>query len=162
MWLLKTTEVFFLGEICMGSFKNLRPFIVSITIVAVLSGCSLSRQTEYGAIGGVAGGAVGAGTGAAIGGAIANGDIAGSALLGTAIGVPVGIAVGVIYANSLETAKLDENENIIRSNAEEISRTQKRLEIERDIMREETSGIEPNKGVREYRYEGASLGNSFR
>ena len=142
---------------------NCSNIFVVFTSVALLSGCSagVSRPQAV-ATGAVAGTAIGAGSGAAIGATIAHGDVAASALAGGGIGLGVGIASGLIYHAVSQSGEIDRNSNAIIDNQDDITATQRVLDRYRENLDNETREIQVDESLREYRYEGPSLGNYYR
>ncbi len=140
-----------------------RSLIAASLALTFLSGCSMSKETSDTALTWGAGGTVvGAGTGAAIGAAIANGDIATSTLLGAGVGLPVGIAAGLIYHSYRDDRLIEANEKLIKSNQKELGRAQTEIEAYREELFKDSASIEVDESMREYRFEGASLGNYYR
>lgn len=138
-----------------------RTFLSVVAIVSILtSGCSAQSDsiTRDGLVGAVAG----AGTGAIVGSVIANGDVAASALLGTAIGIPVGIALGaIIYNNSQAGVRERKVAQINKNNAELFAR-QRELDSLREKIRNDGPTGNPSEQLREYQYNGDTLGNYYR
>ena len=109
--------------------------------------------------GGVVGTALGAGTGAIIGAVISRGDIGKSALLGAAIGAPIVAGANAMYKSYKQDKQLNENQKIIDSTQEEITRSEKDISDLRRGINNDSHLIEVDDSRQEYLYSGPSLGS---
>jgi len=115
------------------------------------------------AVGAVGGGVAGAGTGAIIGSVISNGAIGASAVAGGAIGIPVGLAVGMIYDYNSEASVRERKLNQIEANHRELFNREREIEAMREqILNDGPSGSNPSEELRDYQYDGNTLGNYYR
>lgn len=126
----------------------------------LISGCGVSGESL--AYGGLGGAAAGAGTGAIIGTVIANGDVATSALLGGAIGIPVGIALGAIIDYHSDARVTERRVAKIQKNQAEIYDRQRELDRLRDEIRDDGPTGNPPADLKQYEYDGNTLGNWYR
>ena len=134
--------------------------LLILTLSLCISACSFSNDPyyQYGTVGGLTGMGVGVGTGALVASLIANGDLAGSALLGGAVGLPLGILAGVAYRASLEKSELEENNELIKANAEYIMARQVEIDRQREELIDNSFRIQPNIALRDEIYTGATIG----
>lgn len=126
----------------------------------LLNACSVDAGNV--AQGGVAGGLAGAGTGAIVGAIISNGDIGASALLGGAIGIPVGLVLGAVYDYHSDERVRERKREQIEATQVEISARQRDIDALREKIRAEGPLGNPSPELREYQYNGATLGNYYR
>jgi uncharacterized membrane protein len=132
-----------------------------LPILMFVGGCS-SLHAGPVAAGGAVGTAAGAGTGAIIGSVIANGDIGASALLGAGIGLPAGLIIGAIYDYYSEESVAERKRDLIKENQAQIFARQREIDALRDQIRYEGPQGLPDEQLREYHYNGATLGNYYR
>jgi hypothetical protein len=132
-----------------------------LLILTVVSGCSGLHARPV-VTGGVVGAAAGAGTGAIIGSVISNGDIAASTLLGAGLGIPAGLIIGAIYDYYSEESIAERKRDVIQENQAQIFARQKEIDSLREQIRYEGPQGLPDDQLREYHYNGATLGNYYR
>ncbi len=150
------------AQLAARELKSMRQVTTTglLSLALFVNGCGFHAEPL--AAGGLAGGAVGAGTGAIIGAVIANGDVAASALLGGAIGIPVGLAIGAIYDLSSERTLKEKKMEVIEANNIEIAARQRELDLMREQLRTEETGLRLTDETRAYIYNGHTYGNRNR
>lgn len=140
--------------------------LLALVSAAALCFCGCYQRVDPvargAAVGGVAGSAVGAGTGALIGAAIAHGDIGASALLGAGIGLPVGMVLGAMYVKMHQDDTIERNEKRIVENRQQILRRHQEIEELRHRLHSDSADVHVDEELREYMYQGPSLGNYYR
>jgi hypothetical protein len=139
-----------------------KSFFSALLVGGMVAGSGCGFHAAPLATGAVGGAALGAGTGAIIGSVIANGDIAASALLGGGIGLPAGLLIAAIYDYNSERSVRERKMDVIKANQEQIFNRQREIDALREEIRNDGPIGNPPEELREYRYDGATLGNYYR